>query len=170
MRIWFLILKSLLFVIIKNTCKLGKKIIAEWNISTLNQIPENTPISMIKMLISNTRQEYSKLFRNKLSVRKKAVLPIGLSLSMNNKEFKRTSVKGTLSKTRTINGFLRIKYRSNQHELLKIFPKILKIILKTQDSKRKLIGNPFMHKWRNHLLLLIIINKISLKYRQWIIN
>ena len=63
---------------------------------------------MIKMSISKTRQGYLRLFRSKPSVRKKGVLPIDLSLSTNNKKFKRTTVKDTLTKNRTINGCLRI--------------------------------------------------------------
>lgn len=156
------------FIVInkKNKCKSGKKIIAESNISILNQIRENTCISMKKMHKWNTRQEYLRLFQNKQSVKRRAALQTGLNLTMNNKKYRQISAKDTSIKMITMTGFLLIKCLSNQQDLPKIHLKTYKIILKTLDFKRKVIDNRFIHKWVNHLLLPKIVNKISPIYRQ----
>lgn len=121
---------------------------------------------MKKMHKWNTRQEYFKLFQNKQSVKRRAVLQTGLNLTMNNKKYRQISVKDTSIKTITMTGFLSTKFLSNQQDLLKTHLKTYKIILKTLDFKRKVIDNRFIHKLVNHLLLLKIVNKISPTYRQ----
>ena len=121
---------------------------------------------MTKMHKWSTRQEYLRLFQNKQSVKRRAVLQIGLNLTMNNKKYRKISAKDTSIKMITMTGFLSIKCLSNQQDLPKIHLKTYKIILKTLDFKRKVIDNRFIHKWVNHLLLPKIVNKISPIYRQ----